>query len=740
MKITALSVTLFLALSGSLNAQISNWNNHTDMKNVRSAALSSDGIWAATTGGAFVYNIQGSEYKTYHKVDGFSGSSLTSAAVDTKGRIWFGSSTGTIDIVDPVSNSVMPILDIYNSAIQQKGINDFIISGDSILIATDFGISVINANDLLFIDTYSHFGSLSSNIKVKSIYKGSLIYAGLENAMAVQKPGAPNLSSPEAWNVYPVIYNGTNRKINYITGFNDSILAATEYGIFIFNGSSFIPYINELLSVNISRMNVFNGVLYISSGTKLFSYNGQLTEVINLEKNITDITLSSAGLYLSTEDGILEINNGQVSLQIKPNAPYTNLFSSLTVDSDGSLWSASGRDVTGRGFYKLQNDKWTNYNFAGYPAIRTDAYYNAYSIGDEVYLGSWGTGFLKIKNGEFYQFNAANTPMEGISENPDFLVIGGLSKDSRNNLWVLNYGSVTAEYLSLLTPDSTWYNFKVPAMQNQYTTENFGLVVDQQDTKWFFSKSSNRPGLFYFNENNTYNTTGDDKSGYITEGLNSGILSLAVDKRGDIWIGTGLGVNVITNASSALSSNAQFRITSIFSLRQQSINCIAVDALNQKWIGTNQGLLLVNSDGSALLESYNVRNSPLLADEIRSLVVDEKTGIVYAGTDAGLTSFETSAKKPVETFGELSVYPNPLVLGKGKVLVTVDGLVKDSEIKIISISGKVINQFSSPGGRVAYWDGKTIDGEYVNSGIYYIVASDNEGNNVKSAKIAVLRE
>lgn len=740
MKITALLITLFIALFTSLNAQITNWNNHTDMKNVRSAAVSADGIWAATTGGAFVYNTSDGFYKKYHKVDGLSGSSLTSVVVDAKDRIWFGSSTGTIDIIDPASNSVIPILDIFNSSKQQKGINDFTVSGDSILIATDYGISVVNVNNLLFVDTYSHFGTLSSNLKVKSIYKGSLIYAGLENAMAVQKPGALNLSSPDAWNVYSVIYNGINRKINYITEYNGSILAATDYGVFVFNGSSFIPYINELLTVNTSKLNVFGGVLYISSGSKLFSYDGQLVEIIQTETNITDILLMSGGVYLSTEDGVLKIADGQVTLVIKPNAPYTNLFSSLTVDSDGNLWSASGRDVTGRGFYKLQNNSWTNYNLSNYPGIMTNAYYNAYSRGNEVFLGSWGTGFLKIKNGEFTQFNASNTPMEGISENPDFLVIGGLSKDSRKNLWILNYGSVTAEYLSMLTPDSTWYNFKIPAMQNQYTTENFGLVIDQQDTKWFFSKSSNRPGLFYFNENNTYSNAADDKSGYITEGLNSGILSLAVDKRGDIWIGTGLGMNVITNASAALSSNAQFRISSIFSLRQQSINCIAVDALNQKWIGTNQGLLLVNSDGSALLGSFDTRNSPLLADEIRSLVVDENTGIVYAGTDAGLTSFETTAKLPVETFTELTVYPNPFVLGKRNVMVTIDGLIKDSEIKIMTIGGKVVNQFSSPGGRVAYWDGKTTEGEYVNSGIYYIIASDKEGNNVKPAKIAVLRE
>jgi hypothetical protein len=174
-------------------------------------------------------------------------------------------------------------------------------------------------------------------------------------------------------------------------------------------------------------------------------------------------------------------------------------------------------------------------------------------------------------------------------------------------------------------------------------------------------------------------------------------------------------------------------------LRQQTINCIAVDPLNQKWIGTNQGLLLVNSDGSRLIATYDTRNSSLLSDVIRSIAIDENKGIVYVGTDAGLTSFETPAVKPLESFSELFVYPNPFLVQSKNEFLTIDALIKDSDIKILNISGKLINEFSSPGGRVAYWDGKDLDGTPVNTGIYIIVAYDQDGNNVATSKVAVLR-
>ncbi len=224
--------------------------------------------------------------------------------------------------------------------------------------------------------------------------------------------------------------------------------------------------------------------------------------------------------------------------------------------------------------------------------------------------------------------------MKGIQKDPTFLVITDFDKDSKGNLWILNYGASDKKILSMVTPDSTWYYFTVPAFFGQYIQQNMGMVIDQYDTKWFYSQDGNKPGLFYFNENGTYSDTKDDISGYInnTNGLNDNVVnSILVDKRGDIWVGTGLGVNIISNNGSVLSSKPALSITSVFTLRQQTINCMAVDPINQKWIGTNQGLLLVNSDGTSLIASYDSKNSPLPSDIIRSITIDENSGTVYVG-------------------------------------------------------------------------------------------------------------
>ena len=251
--------------------------------------------------------------------------------------------------------------------------------------------------------------------------------------------------------------------------------------------------------------------------------------------------------------------------------------------------------------------------------------------------------------------------------------------------------------------------------------------------------------MFWFNEgsNPDPSVTSDDFSGYLNKGtgLNHDfVTSIAIDRRGDIWVGTSLGVNIISNVSSVLSSNPQLRISSVFSLRQQTITTILVDPLNQKWIGTNQGLHLINSDGTNLLVTFNSRNSALLSDEITSLAIDENSGIIYVGTDIGLTSFKTTSVKPKESFDELFAFPNPFILNNQNNFITIDGLIRDTDIKILTINGKLVKQFTTPGGRVALWDGRDDFGDLVPSGIYFIVAFDQEGNNVAKTKIAVLRE
>jgi ligand-binding sensor domain-containing protein len=311
-------------------------------------------------------------------------------------------------------------------------------------------------------------------------------------------------------------------------------------------------------------------------------------------------------------------------------------------------------------------------------------------------------------------------------------------------MWTTTFISTARKHLSVLTKDNKWYtySFTNPVILTDRDAVD-KLVIDSRDTKWF-AVTDGRIGLYYYNENSTFENTSDDKQGYIStsDGLLSNVISsLAVDLRGQLWIGTSQGLSVINNTTLTGSTSPRVSSNIATAIRGQTVNCIAVDPLDQKWVGTNQGLFVLSSDGILLKAHYNSSNSPIPFDEVKSLAIDGKTGKVYIGTDFGLGVLQTSSIEPKENFEEVFVYPNPYVVGNNSnINLTIEGLIRNSNLKIFDIAGKLIKDFVSPGGMVAFWDGRDLDGRLVPSGVYVIVAYDSEANNVATAKVAVIRK
>ena len=726
--------------------QFTNWKNYTALKIVQDAAITNTGFWSAATGGAFQYIDANNEYKTLHKSEGLKGNSLSAVIIDNSNRVWFGSTEGIIDIYNPDSNQLDVILDIFNSNQLNKKINDLALTGDTIIVSSDFGVSLISTSSFLFYDTFFKFGTFPTNTRVNSTLKSGLFYICTDQGLAIQKQGAFNLSAPESWNIYSLTQGLPSNKVFKAGFYQGQLIVSTDKGFSRFTNNTWNNFIADLANTNITDFQISGDSILILAQNSIYLYFNQVLSVLyNSTVSLTKLEYNANyGFVCASDNGTLFLNTTLQGDFLSPNAPPVNQFPSMSVDANSRFWSASGKDVTGVGYYTFDGSLWQHYNTANTPELPTNAVYHAQTIGSTAYLGGWGYGFLEVSGDIKKLFNKANTGMQGIPQNPDFLVVTGFGKDSRSNLWVLNYWAVDRNTLSMQSPDSVWYHFTIPAAQNRILLGHENLIIDPYDTKWFTCIDPTRQGLYYLNENKTYTDPTDDKSDYLTtiNGLNTNdIRDLAVDRRGDVWVATSLGVNIITNTSAIpTSGSSSLRISNVFTLRQQSVNAIAVDPLNQKWIGTNEGLLLVNSDGSRLITTLTAQNSALLSNIIRSITIDENRGIVYVGTDEGLTSFETPYIKPLESFDKLFVFPNPFKIKSGTNLLTIDGLIRDTDIKILSVSGTLITEFSSPGGRTAYWDGKDDKGELVSTGVYIIVAFDTEGNEVITGKVAILRE
>ena len=109
------------------------------------------------------------------------------------------------------------------------------------------------------------------------------------------------------------------------------------------------------------------------------------------------------------------------------------------------------------------------------------------------------------------------------------------------------------------------------------------------------------------------------------------------------------------------------------------------------------------------------------------------------GTRAGLLSYQARVSTPAASLevSNIRVYPNPVrpnYLGN----ITLDGLVADAEVRVVSADGRLVARGMSLGGSFT-WDGRTVQGERAASGVYYFYVAAQGGKQSVVAKVAFVR-
>ncbi len=222
----------------------------------------------------------------------------------------------------------------------------------------------------------------------------------------------------------------------------------------------------------------------------------------------------------------------------------------------------------------------------------------------------------------------------------------------------------------------------------------------------------------------------------ISNGLPGGVLSFAIDKNGQVWVGTDNGVAVIPSSSSAVT-NPRTPFNPVYGtqrlLIREEVNAVAVDAGNRKWIGTANGLYLFDETGEDKIYYFDNQNSPMPDQRVRSVVAEERSGEIFIQTSTGVVSYRSDAVRSAEALNAILIFPNPVRAGSGDV-VTIDGLEMNTEVKISDLGGTVVYSGISQGGR-AVWDRRISGGSEAPPGIYLVVC--RSGSTVKTGRFAI---
>ena len=728
------------------------------MNAVRAIAVVDGNIWAASSGGAFVYHTADNTFGVFTNSEGLSSNDLTAVTVDPLGQVWVGGGDGALNVRDPQTGTWRSLRDIQLSERIQKGVRTFSASGDSLFIGTDFGVSVFLLGRAEFGDTYANFGFAGvARVNGILILPEELWIATSQGVARAPRTGS-NLSSPTSWTRFTTANGLPAGNVTSILSFHDTVLVGTGAGAAWFDGSTFqsagVLAGKSVVGLGATGSSVFatwneGGDAVVGS---LTSVGGSVAEMGRDDSTTAQcMALSGVGpsIWIGTLDRGLSRLDGGSWQQFMPNGPVSNLFISVGVGQGGMVWGASGTNGGGKGFYRYDpsappSTRWESFTQAEYPQLQTNDYYKISPVsGGRVWVSSWGYGVVEMEGDRIVRkLDATSNPSlaAAVPNNLSYVVVGGVAEDAEGGIWFVDRTAVDGNVLARLVNDTSFVRYK--NVYNPGEGRFTALVIDRNGTKWLANNEAfggAAVGLFYFNEQSIVPGTESTSGwGYMstTDGLpHNSIVSLAVDVDGNVCVGTVLGMMIITDPLYP----KQRRISS-YPLREQVIQAIAVDGENNKWVGTKEGLFVVNADGTQLLQQYTVNstNGKLLDNDIRSLAIDQQRGILYIGTEKGLSGLGIPATQAVRSYATLRVAPNPFLVPSDQPAEIRD-LVPDSYLKILTVEGTLVKEFRAQGAGRAFWDGLDVKGDLVGTGIYFIVAFAENGDQVGTGKIAVIR-
>jgi len=768
---------LFLFIVGNYSAQIATgqWRLHVNAANAFDVCYGNNKVLAAFENGVLEYDNTYHEKTEWNKINHLSEVLVTSIVFDsTSNAFWIGYANGNMDKLDGSTIYNFPSLKLA-SIMGDKKIVKFISRGKYLYAATLFGILKIDPVRMEVLDTY--YPPLNGRkLNDFTFHKDSIFVLSDTNLFVIASKH-PLIANPLNWRVDSRIKKRDVSVFKYITPFENTLYLASIHPVYgkdsIFSlQTDKLEEMNSTLfsnDVEIASIQAQKSQLTVCIYNNVCFYDKSLhrTEILyNYTFNATTRPQKiayGAGSYwvADNENGLVKWQDNYHNTPIAMTGPGKRSF--FSADSQkgkmafaGGILQKAAVAFNRTGGYTFENEIWTMYNQWNQKRWMNKNIWDISSVTinpinpNQIAFGSFSEVPLSILNSgkevdTTYTFT--NSPLQkySLGEN-GWTCVSDVKYDQNENLWVLN--AFTNAPLKMLDKSGKWHTYETGgATKNVF---NRKLIIDNQDNKWFTVYGA---GLVGFSDGGTIDDPSDDIFRSVNDGLTSGALpskevtALAMDFNNQLWIGTDNGFCILYNASSILSkeqkSFAAQRIKLRFEgnveymLGKTAISDIEVDGGNRKWVATaSAGLFLLSPDGTEILASYTKENSPLISNAILDIKLNHQTGELFIITEEGLVSFRTDATQGDNSYDNTLVFPNPLK-PEHTYGVTIQGIAYDSDVRFTDAAGNLVYKTTSNGG-TAHWDGKTLSGERVKAGVYFIWTAPNEGEGRKVGEFVVI--
>lgn len=737
--------------SGQSRIGIGEWQLHLSYAEGRTIAETPDRYYAGTNHGLFAFNTKDRNIETFTPQQGFSGVDITNMRYhEPTNQLFIAYQNGLIDILEN-GNEIRTLRAIADKDIVgAKEVQAITFSEGMAYLSTTFGLVTYNLQEKSFGSTF--FGPIAPQWEVTGFARlNNTFYAATEEGLLKAPASGLNLQDANVWQ--------TTRpeQLGELTSFEGRLYFRADSQILVYDQNQWSP-LNLKVSGDID-FNIDNGQLFISR-------KGGATLAVQADGSVDSLAPSFVNRLFRDEQGNAWFSNQQFPLLkqkdngdlrfFKPGGPASQKAWSVTADNQ-KLYATGGGfsdnffpSFSLSGFYVRSIDgAWQNFNVTESDSIERYDIRDFVDIAtdpnqDRFFAASFNDGLVSFKNGAFAnQFMPANSKLSLTTSGTDTFSqvrVANLEFDRDGNLWMTN--NSVSEPLVCYTNDGKWYNYSL-----QGSSKVLDLIIDDFGRKWIRTQGN---GLVVYDNNGSLADKRDDLVRQLTDQNGNGglpsntVLSLAKDKDGNIWVGTTDGLGVFFNTRGLFDEriNAQDVFVeqgdeSGLLLRGESVTSIAVEGGNNKWFGTSNGVWYTTESGDKVLKKFTKENSPLISDNIRDIAVSGQSSRVYFATPKGLASYRGRATEGQPKNKDVYAFPNP-VKPEYEGPIAIKGLVTNASVKITDAAGNLVRSIQANGGQ-AVWDGQNRNGRAVNSGVYYVYATDEKGSQTKVTKILVVQ-
>ncbi|MCR5445149.1 MAG: hypothetical protein K6E96_05665 [Bacteroidales bacterium] len=753
-----------VAIYTQAQMSIGQWRDCFDYSLVRHVEPAGGSVYASVKGGVFRLDTASGRVERLNKTTGLSDAGVSTIAYDSVSRtLVVAYKNSNIDLVS--GGRVYNLSDIKRSdMLGDKSIYRIRFHDGNAWLATGFGIVVVDLSRREIKET-CYIGAGGTYTVVNDlVFTEDSLYAATSEGLKRVAVDEPHPTISERWTIDSRM---TGITVTMLESFAGHLLAG---------GYTYDPGLITLYSLDATDVTVWN-----KGAIKGFRSGGGCLTIVR-------------------DEGVVRYDNSMQRLDSITTYTWGALSCFDAVTADGKLWVGHEWDALICIYPDGSNDTYTpggpvssdnvyrlvpfNYRMMLCPGGHTTTYANAYlppnlltAVGrrwsmmdrsnglldhasdvidaavnnydtNETVVALWGSGVVSVRDNQvqtlYTDANTGGSLTPYVVGNYSTLRAAAVTFDAQGNLWTLVSNSDYS--LAKRTRDGTWSRYSTSQMASVPSVDK--LVWDSiTGFLWFCG----RDNVIYVHDGTSRMARVNPNSGSKLQ--TDAVTALVQDRSGNLWMGTNKGLKVIYDGYRAFQNGGVGEMSPVtcsnititngefseYLMAYESITAIAVDGANRKWVGTSAGgLYLISANGMEQLEHFTAENSPLFSNKIIAIGIQPRTGEVYIGTDQGLQVYRATATYAENyALDDVHAFPNPVRPGYDGP-IAIKGFTRDALVHITDASGHTVFSTQALGGQ-AIWNGRTASGEPVASGVYYVFASDEEGNNRSVTKILVVR-